>query len=241
MRRTLPVAFAAALTFAALAGPPMLCHEFDVGKQTCVSMEKVAKKEVAKTLVEALDASRDPLVHMETIRRSVNTGRFDSATFQASYAALSARVLDAEAEGEAGSELWFDLGWFVATVSQHSGELPFAAGRDKKVDGYAYMKKAIAGAKAAKDDRLAAYNFAAAVMMHPAMRHADRKSDNPGLGSDVYDRHLRSAVADATPGSALERNLESHVKNWGGSIDRIRAAAKKERAENRQADARTNG
>jgi len=147
---------------------------------------------------------------------------------------LATRALDLSLSEKPDPGPLFDLAYFAATAAQRGSSIELHPGRARDMDGYAYATRAIELARAAKDDRLGAFEFGAALMAHPAMRHTPRGNETPGLGDDIYDRHLRSAVLLAAPKSALEDNLDEHIRSWGGSLSAVRDRAKKEIAAAKQ-------
>lgn len=249
MRRSLiiaSIALGVALgSLAAALGPPIACHPVAIEKGVALPWNEAGKptrKDVTlDSIVKDYDASvrEQPsvLVRMEALRRAaafINGQGNDKSRRQAAarlFGAIAAGALDAEAAGRPDARAWFDAGFLVQCCEQSGTPLEFGAGVAEAVLGYAYVKRGVELAHAGGDAQVAEMEFGAALIAHPAMRRAGRMGE-PGLGGDIYDAHLRAAAAGAESGSLLEQNLEAHLKNWGGSLDRVRARARADGAEN---------
>lgn len=190
----------------ALAGPPLLCHPFEIGAARSLPWDGSSSwfhtradynlaNLVADT--EALLTSSTPVVvRMETIRRAAIYATSDRAVATTLLTRLEAR---ARANGDALASL--DAALLTETFRQlaaltHSAALRERAAVAKTVvgarDGRALMEKAIA---ARPSD--AAVQFAAALMMADKDRRA-------------YEDHARKARAGAGSDGLLARNL-AHI------------------------------
>lgn len=244
MRRSLIVAsiglcVALGAAAAAALGPPIACHPVAIEKGAALPWDqggKPTRKNVTlDSIVKDFEAAvRDQpgvLVRMEALRRAaafINGHGNERSRQQAVallFGAIAAKALDGEAAGKPDAKAWFDAGFLVQCCAQSGTPLQFGAGIAETVAGYAYVKRGVELARASKDERVAEMEFGAALMTHPVMRKGSRKGE-PGVGGDIYDAHLRAAVAGAESGSLLEQNLEAHLANWGGSLDRVRAQAR---------------
>ena len=232
MNRVLTLSALIAATFAAsLAGglgPPMICNEIDCGRVVNLPNDKPGKGEAAKIIASLpafLTEERSILAHMEALRRASIVIQGDADANVRLLAALAYRTLNAEAADEKNAAAWFDLAFFVGCENQMGGDgSPRAIAESNGVRGYGYMKKALS---LAKGESAGEMEFGAALMVHPVMRDRDHHvPSNPGLGDDIYDQHLRRAVAAAKPGSLLEKNLQTQFQRWGGSFAAVKAAAK---------------
>ncbi len=218
--------FATLLAFpqVARAGPPLICHPFDIGGAKSLPWSSDAWKSSGKEdynlarLVadtEALLAPDTPvIVRMETIRRAALYAQKDPQFTNDLLETLKARAMNAGAKGHADALAWFDLGYLVETIKQAnmtwkklpSGKydpvyLPNAA---SGLDGYAWVVKALNLRE--QDPEM---EFAAAIIA----AYPRQKS---------YDAHLRKAVSGATDGSLLAKNLVTHFGKQGTTIAELR-------------------
>lgn len=209
-------------------GPPMICNSVECGEVANLPPEKPGKGEAAKvlaTLPGFLADQKSMLTHMEALRRAAIVMQGDADSTTRLFAALAERTLNTESTDQPNAAPWFDLAFFIGCLNQlGSDDLPKGIAESEGVRGYAYMKKALSLVDAGSSGEM---EFGAALMVHPVMRSRSRHvPSNPGLGTDIYDRHLRTAVSLAAPGSLLETNLKQHLKAWNGSFDAVKTAAK---------------
>jgi len=192
MRNTLLITMAAAATmFVVQAGPPLICHPFNIGDAKSLPWGSGSgwenpdpsydTKHLTADTVAILDHSSSVLQRMETLRRAgiYGTQNHDAAR------ALIARL----AQRQSGSAQAFDYGYLVATVKQL--EWKFKEDLTGGVDGYAIVMKALA----AEPDS-AEMHFAAALIASSPFRPTER------------DEHLRKARA-ATNDPLLARNVSA--------------------------------
>src|SRR5215467_5809254 len=129
---------------AALAGPPLICHAFEIGQAKSLPL--------ASNTLEILKPDTPVLVRMETLRRATLYARKDPQAARELLAKLHARATSAESAGHPDALAWFDAGYLVETYKQWIGaNLPHMtdgmrldANPAAGVDGYAMVKKAIA-------------------------------------------------------------------------------------------------
>ncbi len=185
-----------------LAGPPLICHPYDIaGAKSLPADPRLDPAStydranlVADTLV-LLKADTPILVRMETLRRAAiyATGNLrawrhekytdaDRELAAALIARLRERTTVADATAQAHA--LFDLGFFAETLRQ--------AEFDPALDGYPLLVKA---SETLKDNP--AVEFALAL--------ATARSKNA-----AHLAHLAKARALAKPGTQLAANLESH-------------------------------
>src|SRR6516164_3655282 len=103
---TLAVLFLAAVS--AWAGPPLICHSFDIGEAKSLPWvshdwnlagnEGYDTHNLAADTVAILDSSKATLVHMETLRRATLYTRKDSQAAKQLLLKLTARAEAAESE-----------------------------------------------------------------------------------------------------------------------------------------------
>lgn len=191
-----------------LAGPPLICHPFDIGGAKSLSWSGGKSwravspdynvKHLADDTLALLKADMPVIARMETLRRASIYAMNDKRV------ALDLHSRLAERAAKSGALAQFDLGYLEETYKQLTGvssNMNFA----KTLDGYSSVVRAI-GLRGGD----AEMEFAAALITaHP------RRS--------AHDRHLRKAAAGAGEGSLLARNLVSHFENRGRSLSEIRA------------------
>jgi len=152
----------ALLSFAApaLAGPPFICHEFQIGDAVSLPWTKGdwlgTSREYDTTRVVAdterlLTASTPTLVRMETLRRAVLYASRDRATAERLVAALTARVHAADGSGRSDALALFDAGYALEAMNEielmghHMSDLAsrgrMLAGMTRPGDGPALIRK----------------------------------------------------------------------------------------------------
>lgn len=216
------LAFGAAFPGTALAGLPMICHPFDIGgakslpwSDNAMSVnENYDVSRLAGDTLALLTSVTPVVVRMETLRRAALYAKKDPLVEKELLLKLRARAFDAESQGKPDALAWFDAGYFVETLKQRdmtfrrlpdgSSEPVYHANVARNIDGYAWVGKALT---LSGDDP--AMEFAAAIM-----------TSWPRQAS--HDEHLRKAVAGATEGSLLAKNLLSHYGDQGKTIAELR-------------------
>ena len=194
----------------AMAGPPLICHAFEIGQAKSLPLdsqgwnlsgsENYDTKNLAADTLEILQPDTPVLVRMETLRRATLYARQDPLAAKALLAKLHARATAAETAGHPNALAWFDAGYLVETYKQWIGQtLPHmtdgmrldsnpAAG----VDGYAWVKKAIA---LRSDDAQMEFAAALITLSGPREEHA---------------KHAQKAIAGAKTDALLAQNLATH-------------------------------
>jgi len=149
MRTTLTASIAVAvlaLALPALAGPPFVCHAFEIGPATSLPADSSNwltvrsdydfHRVVADT--EALLTPSTPtIVRMETLRRAALYASLDRTVAQQLIAAMMLRVKKAEQGGSMATAL-FDAGYVVEALSeieQFGNHMKDLAGREKTLAG----------------------------------------------------------------------------------------------------------
>ncbi len=189
-----------------MAGPPLVCHPFEIGKAVSLPFGSGAfetkrdydRSQLVEQTLGLLQPETPVIVRMETIRRAVvyasrgleglegrkGYSNEDKALVFALISRLSARTLDAEVEGKTDALAWFDAGYFIETCRQ--------AGIETGLSGYDWVKKALAlrGSDAEIE-------FAAALVC--TMK-----------GRGDHRPHLTKATAGAAKGSLLAINISKH-------------------------------
>lgn len=204
------------LATAALAGPPLICHAFDIGKAKSLpwishtwnlsGSEDYDLKNLVPDTLAVLGSNAPVLVHMETLRRATLYARQDPHAARELLAKVVARSSEAENAGHPDALADFDAGYLIETYRQWIGKsLPHmtdsmrmdpnpASGRD----GYALVKKAIA--LRGQDPEM---EFAAALIT----------LEGP---QDAHREHVQKAIAGAKEDALLAQNLQSRYMGSGG-------------------------
>lgn len=201
MLKSLALAVVTVVLFAspALAGPPLICHPFVTESGKLIAWgtgpgwntpdhSYDIRKLVADTTA-ALPSDAPVLTRMENLRRATIYAMRDAAIADQLLKALLNRALSTSNNGSA----WFDAGYLVEAYRQgvhmradRKNAAAWAAVDETiRVDGYGFVKKAIAQAGPSVE-----MEFAASLMTQGA----------------VSDAH-RARAAKAGPGSLVARNL----------------------------------
>jgi hypothetical protein len=197
---------------AAQAGPPLICHAFQIGKAKSLpwiseswnlsGSENYDTKNLAADTLAILTPDTPVLVRMETLRRATLYARKDPLAAKELLARLHARATSAETAGHPDALAWFDAGYLVETYKQWLGQnLPHmtdgmrmdpnpAAG----ADGYSWVKKAIALRGAALHGDDAQMEFAAALITLSGPR-------------EEHAQHAQKAIAGGKGDALLAQNL----------------------------------
>ena len=135
----------------AFAGPPLICHAFDIGNAKSLPWvshdwnlnggEIYDTHELAKDTIAILDANQVTLVHMETLRRATLYARKDAQAAKQLLTMLTARAEVAENPGHPDALAVFDAGYLAEAYKQWLGE----GGQNPAngMDGYGLVKKAL--------------------------------------------------------------------------------------------------
>lgn len=204
----------------AQAGPPLICHPYEIGNAKSLPWAGNEWRDVKKDydinrLVNDTLALLTPdvpvIARMETLRRATIYAVWSNYDQKVGYYAaknekvagellerLLARVREAERKGKVDALALFDAGYFAESwkmADQKSAP---------KVDGYAMVNKAssLRGTDATME-------FAAALMIR---------------NKTVQRAHLQKAVAGAPEGSLLARNIVGHFSDRGRNLAELRAS-----------------
>lgn len=201
MLKTLALAVVAVVVFAspALAGPPLICHPFVTESGHLIAWGSGPgwntpdhsydiRKLVADTTA-MLTPDAPVLTRMENLRRATIYAMRDAVVAEQLLRALMNRALSATNNGSA----WFDVGYLVEAYRQgehlrgdrKNTDAWAAVDATIRVDGYGFVKKAIAQLGPSTE-----MEFAASLMTQGA----------------VADAHRARAKA-AGPGSLVAKNL----------------------------------
>lgn len=182
-----------------LAGPPLICHTFDIGDAkslpwishdwNLIGTESYDSKNLSVDAIAILDSNSVVLVHMETLRRAALYGRKNPIAAKQLLTKLVARANTAGNSPQAALAS-FDAGYFAEAFKQ-LWDLP-APNPAQGFDGYALVKKAIQ--LRGNDPQM---DFAAALitMSGPLSEHQG---------------YTQKAIAGAKTDALLARNLSTH-------------------------------
>lgn len=203
------------------AGPPLICHAFEIGQAKSLPWishnwnlsggENYDTKNLVKDTLEILGPNTPVLVRIETLRRATLYARKDPVTAKELLARLHVRATSAEASGHPEALAWFDVGYLAETYKQWIGQPWMRVSKDERnpaagVDGYAMVKKALA--LRGPDPQM---EFAAALVA---------LSGPP----EEYRQHARKAIAGAKSDPLLAQNLRTHfMGDQGQTISEILA------------------
>jgi len=196
----------ALLLFAAtaLAGPPLICHSFDIGTAKSLpwtsqgwnltGFESYNVNNLVTDTVAILNADSTVLVHMETLRRATLYAQKDSVAAKRLLLTLVSRA-DAAANTSAAALTTFDVGYLSETMKQYEWISKTSNSVAHNFDGYARIKKAIE-----LDPNNPQMQFAAALvtLSGPA---------------DEHIAYAKKAIAGAQSDPLLARNLGNHFMN----------------------------
>ena len=183
----------------ALAGPPLICHSFDIGDAKSIpwvshdwnltGSENYNTKNLAADTIAILDSDSVVLVHMETLRRATLFARRDAVAAKELVTKLAARA-DSSANSSAAAMTSFDLGYLAECYKQWMGkDEPNPA---EGLDGYALVKKAV---QLRGDDPPMDFAAALITLNGPATEHQD---------------YAQKTIAGAKTDALLSRNLFTH-------------------------------
>jgi hypothetical protein len=192
-------AFCAAI-FTAQAGPPLICHPYDIGNaqslpwghgRDAVGFDNpdpnYNTKQLSADTLKILDAGAPVLVRMETMRRAALYGSNDHPMAASLLGALKQRATAANP----GALALFDYGYFAETLKQIAWK--YKENLTAGTDGYSFVKRALA-----MQPDSAEMHFAAAVMTRYPQRPDFQEHAN----------RARAAKSDAL----LAANIHSHLE-----------------------------
>lgn len=193
----------------AMAGPPLLCHPFDIGTAKSLTWDnsngwqgRVSATNM-KTLVADTEALLTPdtpvIVRMETLRRAALYASTDTQIATELFTRMQARASTAKS----GSLETFDAGYLIETLRQitnrhdwkrdDGAQIQFAALKSMlgNADGEAMVQQTLAARNGEP-----ALEFAAALI---AASHKGRQAD--------YAKHAQKARAGAAQDALVAKNL----------------------------------
>jgi hypothetical protein len=213
--RSTPLQFFAAtaalllVASAVFAGPPLICHTFDIGSAKSLpwvshnwnlsGSENYDTSKLASDTLATLAADNTVIVHMETLRRATLYAREDPAAAKQLLTAITMGTKSVVRQTDQARALtYFDTGYLAEAYKQWLGASNNPAAN---LDGYALIKQAIQLRGNDSQMELAA---ALVTLSGPAYEH---------------QAHTQKAIAGAKNDPLLARNLASHfMGNQGQTI-----------------------
>jgi hypothetical protein len=190
-----------ALMFAAkalLAGPPLVCHNFDIGSATSLpwvspnwnfsGAENYDTSKLASDALAILAADRNVIVHMETLRRATLYARKDPAAAKELLTKITVGTKSANSD-ETRALSYFDTGYLAEVYKQWLGDS--SGNPATSLDGYAFIEEAI---QLRGGDPQMEFAAALVTLAGPTAEH---------------EAHTRRAIAGAKTDPLLARNLAS--------------------------------
>jgi len=206
---TLPALLLLAATVV-LAGPPLICHTFDIGSAKSLpwishswnlsGSESYDTSKLASDTAAILASDSTVLVHMETLRRATLYARKDPAAAKALFTRIMLITKERQPEDSSGLRrralTYFDTGYLAETYKQWLGDPSGnpAAG----IDGYELIKEAI---QLRGNDPEMEFAAALVTLSRPGAEH---------------QAHAQKAIAGAKEDPLLARNLASHFSGEQG-------------------------
>lgn len=200
------------------AGPPLICHRFEIGDAKSLpwtgaqdwNSPKMGYDtgNLVQDLLALLSSDAPVIVRMETLRRAAIYSAKDERVAQELLSRLMARALNAGAAGKSEALAWFDAGYLVETYKQAKWMYEKQSSWLSKeklmegMNGYAWVTKAL---RLGGDD--AAMEFAASLMKEGTWPN----------------EHFQRAVAGAAEGSLLARNLVKHFGDQAKTFAELQA------------------
>ncbi len=178
----------------AFAGPPLLCHPFEIGPATSLpwnagqwrgTRADYDLSRLNRDVLALLTPTTPVVVRMETLRRATLYATADARVAQGLLDTVRAHARSGDTTGLAE----FDAGYLIETYKQAAVLSPAFAEIVRGLDGYAMVTHSL---KARHDDPAIA--FAAAIMT--------------STGDEGHRDYAKTAQAGATADLLLARNLE---------------------------------
>lgn len=216
-------AFAAMLAAVspALAGPPLICHAFDIGNAKSLPWvshdwnlnggENYDTRDLAKDTITILGASPVTLAHMETLRRATLYARKDAQAAKQLLLMVMARAEAAQNSGHPDALAVFDAGYLAEAYKQWLGE--GAPNPANGIDGYALVKKSL---QLRGNDGQMEFAAALVTLSGPArenQEHAQKAMDGAKadalLARNLHTRFL--GAGSQTMAEMIQRNAATKV------------------------------
>jgi hypothetical protein len=200
--RLMLIAIAAVFVYAsaAVAGPPLICHAFDIGNAKSLpwishdwnlsGTENYDTHRLASDTLATLIASQVPLVHMETLRRATLYARKDPVAAKQLLLQLVARARSSEASSSPDPFALFDAAYLTEAYQQWLGEK--GENPANGLDGLPWIEHAL---RLRPNDAQMAFAAALITLRGPEAEHRG---------------HTQIATASGNNDQLLKRNLATH-------------------------------
>jgi hypothetical protein len=192
-------------TTSAVAGPPLLCHAFDIGNAKSLpwishdwnltGRESYDTNNLVNDTITILDNDATVLVHMETLRRATLYAQLDPLVAKHLLIKLMARSDSAGQTLSAPALALFDLGYFAESLHQFHWTHKDAPNPAQGLDGFTLVDKAIQ--LRGNDPQM---EFAAAIITLNVER-------------SKHAEHAQKAITGAKNDPLLARNLSAHFRD----------------------------
>ncbi len=185
---------------AASAGPPLICHAFDIDNAKSLpwishdwnlsGTENYDTHYLANDTLAILNASQVPLVHMETLRRATLYARKDTVAARQLLLQLVARAKSSEASSSPDPFALFDAAYLTEAYKQWLGEK--GENPANGIDGLPWIKHAL---QLRPNNPQMAFAAALITLRGPETEHRE---------------YTQMATAGAKNDELLKRNLAAH-------------------------------
>jgi hypothetical protein len=185
------------LASAAVAGPPLICHAFDIANAKSLpwishdwnlsGVENYDTHHLANDTLAILNASQVPLVHMETLRRATLYAGKDPVAAKQLLLQLVARAKSTEASSAPDALALFDAAYLTEAYKQWPGEK--GENLANGLDGISWIKHAM---QLRPSDSQMAFAAALITLHGPEAEHRE---------------YAQIAAAGANNDELLKRNL----------------------------------
>jgi hypothetical protein len=188
------------LASAAVAGPPLICHPFDIGNAKSLpwishdwnltGAEHYDTHDLSGDTLAILNSSQVPLIHMETLRRAALYARKDPVAAKQLLSQLVTRAKSAEASSSPDAFALFDAAYLTEAYKQWLGERNENPANG--LDGLPWIKHAM---RLRPNDPQMAFAAALITLRGPEADHRE---------------YAQLATAGAKNDELLKRNLATH-------------------------------
>jgi hypothetical protein len=204
------------LATAAIAGPPLICHAFDIGSAKSLpwishdwnlsGAENYDTHSLANNTLAILNASQVPLVHMETLRRATLYARQDPVAAKQLLLQLVARAKSTEALSAPDAFALFDAAYLTEAYKQWPGEK--GENLANGLDGISWIKHAMQ--LRPSDPQMA---FAAALITLDGPESEHREYAQRAAAGANNDELLKRNLATRFLGAQSQTMVEMILKN----------------------------
>ena len=198
------------LTTPAMAGPPLICHPFDIGTAKSLpfgdtgegwrgwqaTLPSYDRTRLVNDTLALLAPATPVIVRMETLRRASAYAVEDGALAMRLLRALQARAPKSAPATQAEALALFDAGYLVETYRQLGDRGVAVKAEISGIDGYEMVKTAMA-----LHPGNAGMEFAAALIASTPDKRA------------VHAQHLQKAKDAARTDTLVARNITTHFSS----------------------------